>query len=690
MDITTRDDIVDILSKIGLVGSAREGLFDPLLFSDDNVLPLLNELKVQVEASTEKLETIQDNATYNENADMLDEGIVNRYFTEGRVLDSKLSGLSLASGSTVTTLDSLIQAIGKLQTQFYRRSSITLYYLSTDGDDWSPAFTRAFAAGVRVVWVPRGDYGIKSTVFLPAGVFIEGDSRVTTFYPKSNGTFVGGFMFQQNTTNGTSWSTPYPNMNSGGISRCRFDNRENVPAIRGIQTFASSRFEELSFTGYRQSISKPAGYYIDSVTVRDIICENPQDNTEYQVSVVGLGDGFYAQGLHFPYTVATSSSMLGLNLRGCNGGIVDSSIGGDYLIELCSSVSINNGHFERAQHIYDSSSVSVPSIFLPDTRIPVITKGTAASANNESRYVVDLTNTIFRNVEGLMEWSGYHVQIGTSVQLVAKNTCQEWSAQGDLQRCQRAGIRICQSDGITAIPTFNNYSYLTSKDSFLNIPYRVDLNHFVRCFEASFPGLSPASVRTEAVGERSGVAQWRIPTGNYYYNCQIIYDPLRVIGRNPTNAEINVNVTDTSKMVVMNTAFGNKPVTCILRVYRGTAPGVYSSFVDIHTIGSTWLHDNGLLLNGVAWVDRVAGPMSTINSMGEHIRFIGAVVDFETSAFPSGAGSWTKGDKIYRNDSTLDSNNMLLLGHYRGTTGTGQVLGTDWINMRVSHVSPAT
>lgn len=685
-----RNEFVDSLAKIGLIGSAREGLFDPLLLDYDSFLPLLNELKVQVEESQEKLDTIQENATYNENTDMLDEGGVNKYFLESRALDSKLSSLSLSSGSSVISTDSLLQAIGKLQTQFYRRASVALYYLVTDGDDWAPAFARAFAAGVRVVWVPRGDYGINSTVFMPAGVFIQGDSRVTTFYPKSSGAFVGGFMFQQNTTNGTTWSTPYPNMNSGGMSKCRFDNRENVPAIRGFQTFASSRFEELSFTGYRQAISKPAGYYIDSVTVRDVICENPQDNTEYQVSVVGLGDGFYAQGLHFPYTVATSSSILGLNLRGCNGGIIDASIGGDYLIELCSSVSINNGHFERSQHIYDSSSVSSPSIFLPDTRIPVITKGTAASANNESRYVVDLTNIIFRNVEGLMEWSGYHVQVGTSVQLVTKNSCQEWSVQGDLQRCQRAGIRICQSDGITSIPTFNNYSYLTSKDSFVNIPYRVDLNHFVRCFEASFTGLSPASVRTEVVGERSsGVLQWRIPTGTYYYNCQIIYDSARAIGRSPTNTEISVSVTDTGKMVVINTAFGNKPVTGILRVYRGTSPGVYNGFVDIHTIGSTWLHDNGVALNGVVWVDRTAGAMSSINSMGEHVKFLGSTIDFECSAFPSVAGSWTKGDKVYRTDSTLDSNNMLLLGHYRATTGTGQVLGTDWVNMRVSHLSPA-
>ena len=625
------------------------------------------------------------------NTDSLSEGSSNKYFTEGRAIGALLTGISFLTAAAVSSTDTILAALGKLQAQFYARPSLPLYYQVSDGSDWAPAFNRAVAAGRMTLWVPKGDFGIGSTVFLPAGFFVEGDSRGTTFYPKSGGTFTGGFMFQENTTNGTSWTTPFPNMNSGGFRRCRFDNRENVPAVRGVQTFASSRFDELNFSGLRQSISKPAGFYVDSISVRNVICENPQDNTEYQVSIVGLGDGVSIQGVHCPYTVATDQSVLAINLRGVNGGSIQDCIGGDYLIDLCGNVSISGGHFERAQHIYDSSNVSAPSMFLPDTRVPIITRGTLASANNESRFVIDLTNTTFRNVEGLMEWSGFHIQVGTSCQLITKNTCQEWTVQGDLQRVQRAGIRICQNDGTTAIPTFNNYSYLTSKDAFVNIPFRVDLNHFIRCEESTFPGLSPAATRLETIGTRNvGVTQWRIATGTYYYMAQMIYDTARAIGRNSTNTEISIAVPDTSKMVVLNTAFGTKPVSGIIRVYRGTTSGSYDHFVDIHTIGTTWLHDNGLSLNGVVWVSRTSGPVSTINSTGESIRFIGSLIEFQCGSLPNAAGSWVKADKVYRTDSTLDANNMLLFGQYRMTTGTGQAVPTDWVNMRVSHVSPTT
>lgn len=55
------------------------------------------------------------------------------------------------------------------------------------------------------------------------------------------------------------------------------------------------------------------------------------------------------------------------------------------------------------------------------------------------------------------------------------------------------------------------------------------------------------------------------------------------------------------------------------------------------------------------------------------------------------AGAWHQGDFVQRsNNSALDANNMFLLGWMRITTGTGNVAGTDWLNARVSDVSPAT
>lgn len=561
------------------------------------------------------------------------------------------------------------------------------FWRDADGSDWTPAFARAVAAGKRKLYCPSGNYGIGSTVFLPAGFMIEGESRNVTFFALPSSTFVGGFMFQINTNDGINWITPYPNMNTGGFVNCQFDNRNSIAAIRGIKCFGSGYFSQLSFTGMRQSIARPTGFYCDSFQLSDIICQNPQDNTEYQIDIQGLGDGFTAHDIHCPYTVATSSSVKAIRVRGVNGGTISEAIGGDFLVELCNNLNIVGGHFERAQHIYDSSNVWSNSQYNPDTRLPIITLGTFASSNNESRFVVDLSGATFRTIEGLMEWTGYHVSQGDSVQIITKNTKHVWSVQGDFQRVQSAGIRICQADLATTIPSFNNYSYLTSKDAFVDIPNIVSLDYGIRCADTSYVGIS--TTRVEPVGTRSaGVNQWKIATGTYYYNAQLLYDTGRAIGRNPTNAEVSA-VAVLGSMIINNVGFGTAPRTGIIRLYRGTSPGVYDQYVDIHTIGSTWLHDNGLAVNGIAWQSRTAAAMNTINSIGSFIKFQGSLIQLTATAIPNNAGSFIQGDRIIRTDSTLDANSMLLVGHHRVTTGSGGVVPTDWINMRVSHTSPS-
>lgn len=593
-------------------------------------------------------------------------------------------------------IDVLAAPTGSISVGYYKSTvnarlnetpSITKYYDPADGLDWKPAIDRAVLDGKLKVRFPAGGYGINGTVFLPAGFWVECESRNVTFFPLATASLTGGFMFMINTNDGINWITPYPNMNTGGFTNCQFDNRNGVAAVRGIKCFGSGKFSQLSFTGLRQSISRPTGFYCDSFQLEDIICQNPQDNTEYQIDIQGLGDGFTAKDIHCPYTVATTSSVLAMRVRGVNGGTVSDCIGGDYLIELCNDINITKGHFERAQHIYDSSNVHCPSQFNPDTRIPIITRGTFASANNESRFVVDLADATFRNIEGLMEWSGFHVSQGASVQLSFRNTTQLWSVQGDFQRVQQAGIRICQEDLTTPVPSFNNYSYLTSKRAFVDIPNIVSLDHSTRCSDTGYVGIS--TTRVEPVGVRSaGVNQWKIATGVYYYNAQILYDAGRAIGRNPTNAEVSATAV-LGSMIIHNIGFGTAPRNAIIRLYRGTSAGSYDSYVDIHTIGSTWLHDNGLRVNGIAWLSRTAGAMNTINSVGSFIKFQGSLMELTATAIPSSAGSFTQGDQIKRPDATLDASSMLLIGHYRLTTGSGGVTGTDWAHMRVSHVSPA-
>lgn len=60
---------------------------------------------------------VADGATANPNTDAVAEGATNLYHTAARVLATALSGLSLATGSAITSADTVLVAFGKLQKQ---------------------------------------------------------------------------------------------------------------------------------------------------------------------------------------------------------------------------------------------------------------------------------------------------------------------------------------------------------------------------------------------------------------------------------------------------------------------------------------------------------------------------------------------------------------------------------------------
>lgn len=68
-------------------------------------------------ADKTKLGGIAAGATANADTDSLAEGATNKYFTEGRVRSTVLTGLSLLTGGVISAADSVLSALGKLQKQ---------------------------------------------------------------------------------------------------------------------------------------------------------------------------------------------------------------------------------------------------------------------------------------------------------------------------------------------------------------------------------------------------------------------------------------------------------------------------------------------------------------------------------------------------------------------------------------------
>lgn len=69
------------------------------------------------DAEQAKLGGIAAGATANADTDSLAEGATNKYFTEGRVRGTVLTGLSLLTGGVISAADSVLSSLGKLQKQ---------------------------------------------------------------------------------------------------------------------------------------------------------------------------------------------------------------------------------------------------------------------------------------------------------------------------------------------------------------------------------------------------------------------------------------------------------------------------------------------------------------------------------------------------------------------------------------------
>lgn len=104
---------------------------DALVTNSDSVEVAIEKLQGQVTANKALIPTVPLST------DQLGEGILNRYFTEARAIESPLTGLSTATSSDVTASDSILTAIGKLQAQMNFADSDRTNYVLKSGDSMS-------------------------------------------------------------------------------------------------------------------------------------------------------------------------------------------------------------------------------------------------------------------------------------------------------------------------------------------------------------------------------------------------------------------------------------------------------------------------------------------------------------------------------------------------------------------------
>lgn len=171
---------------------------------------------------------------------------------------------------------------------------------------------------------------------------------------------------------------------------------------------------------------------------------------------------------------------------------------------------------------------------------------------------------------------------------------------------------------------------------------------------------------------------------NYQFSaCQTTYVTRSKIAVRARTGQAGSNALYTRKMARVGINQDNVTyiVDCPQAGTSGTT-GMFNETSDLMTFTNcrliqsdlTGYSSNNNRMNGFA------GGLSRISNQG---------VNYATS-MPTD-GSWAAGDIVYRSTPALiGASNMTLLGWLRITDGSANVSGTDWVNMYVSHVQPAT
>lgn len=494
------------------------------------------------------------------------------------------------------------------------------------------AIAAAVSRGIQDVYLGKS-HMISESITIPAGIVLRGQGRNCRIIPSPTGTFIGGWMFFINSTDGSTPTINFPNLLSGGIRDMVFYNATATANRRGVKGFGSSEIDDLKGFNMSQMVGRPTGFYSDNFRVRAIYCE-PVIGTDYQVDIRGLGDGLSVRDLHFPYNPANpgGGTPKALYITGALGGEVANCVGGDVKIENA-VVTIKDGHFERAQLLVDSADVDViDTVFGATTRVPI-----ALAQTSLQNYVFRMKNVQFLYTEGLLEWQGSDLQVAGRYTTEVDGCYRRHSSNTDLTKSQITGILVENSSAVP-LSDWNDFSYQLSKKGRILPQFFVERNFQTYFTSLSFPGA--ATVSTDST------TTFTAATNTYFYAVQIILDRNRLVGRNGTAGEKTIVLTNGGPGSRLDIDYGGRAPTGIIRVYRGTTTGSYDKIIDIPAYNVGRLYDNGLTLNGYPWDTRVAGAAGPVNSIGEESILIdGDRAMFVAATVPT-VGTWRINDEI--------------------------------------------
>ncbi len=259
-----------------------------------------------------------------------------------------------------------------------------------------------------------------------------------------------------------------------------------------------------------------------------------------------------------------------------------------------------------------------------------------------------------------------------------------WSVSGQIDVSHAMAPMIGDSTDSGALYTdssrrFANwriYAHILSTRTNTIAQERIEVTGSTADRNVSWNGIS--ALPFTPVGGISGVA-YKGASGTNTYLLRQLSDPVRLIGRNASaNASVAIAVTNGSSTLpgfrLADSTAGNRGWV-MWEIYRDTGTtGSYDKRVLLAGANLDRFVDDGSAINSYAWEAFGPGPIATINNNGLPVRARYADGLIELLNSPIGAstllGTWTQGDRIWRENIAIDAFGTKKVGAMCRSTGS--------------------
>ena len=578
---------------------------------------------------------------------------------------------------------------------------------------------------------------IGSSVVIPASKHLDGLGTLTQFRPLA--ALGANPMFRMNVNaDGTPVVTLPLGISSkvSGVWVVNRDEAGNIMSNLGpiFQFHGQNSFEDIFVLNPRTIIEQATGgnAYCDMTTIRRLRAGSQYADGSYLVNLRSNGDAFVIDGLtnDTPYDpTGANRKMRGYSIRAISrtGGRISAIVNGDIRMSYCSSIEVKDLHMEHGYVLLESTSGELGNAMFymrgdqtggvddPVVVVPLQIVSADSSRDTKRGGALGVHDVQFLYLYG---WGSPLIPFGTqgnfqidSPQLVtidrlyrvAQTVDATFNAvMGSIQTLtttQTSQSELCARD-------FNAYSHFASVhcqweygDAYGSQPRGRWLISTSQPSLLSLPAGGISALASVAVSPSGANTTWQLSSATYYYKLVAYQDIQRAVGIAGTEASLALTAAGNIAQATLDPVIRGRQV--MLRLYRGTSSGSYSSYVDIPWVGSGGaLLDNGADCNGFVWISRTPGAVDAVNDIGVTKAYMLRPSEFTTGSDAYGnaeittsvntlptVGAWRIGDKVMFRDG-MGENGLVKLGWLRCTNctaaATANTLYTDWMPIMAS------